>query len=223
MLTQHLHGLPGRLQAAMQSALKGHRGRLTAMMRELHAVSPLATMQRGYSVLRIPDTQRVIGSVTDISPGDRLEALLADGRAELSALRVEPAELTDADQRVLSDTDQTLTDVADAISKVELRGGLRRALDGAQSVNAYLNAEEPWKLLKTDRERGATVLWTALQAISGLRVALSPYLPFTSDGLGEILGFEPVSVWERPELPGGSKLGEVRPLFTKLEADALDE
>jgi methionyl-tRNA synthetase len=96
-------------------------------------------------------------------------------------------------------------------------------MDGAQSVNAYLNAEEPWKLLKTDRGRAATVLWTALQAISGLRVALTPYLPFTSDRLGEILGLDPVSTWERPELVGESGLGEVRPLFTKLEADALDE
>ena len=135
----------------------------------------------------------------------------------------EPAELTEADRQVVAETDATLADVAESISKVELRAGLRRAMDGAQSVNAYLNAEEPWKQLKTDRDRGATVLWTALQAISGLRVALTPYLPFTSDRLGEILGLDTVSTWERPELSGGSTLGEVRPLFTKLEADALDE
>ncbi len=135
----------------------------------------------------------------------------------------EPGPLTDADRAVISETDQTLEDVAAAIGRVELRSGLRRAMDGAQSVNAYLNAEEPWKQLKVDRERGGTVLWTALQAISGLRVALTPYLPFTSERLGEILGLDAVSSWERPELRGGSPLGAVHPLFTKLEPNALDE
>ena len=134
-----------------------------------------------------------------------------------------PGQLTESDLRIITETDQTLSEVAAAIERVELRSGLRRAMDGAQTVNAYLNAEEPWKVLKTDRERGGTVLWTALQAISGLRVALTPYLPFTSDRLGEMLGLDRVSGWDRPELPGGHSLARVKPLFTKLEPDALDE
>ena len=96
-LTQRLQGLPPRLVATMQSSLRGHRERLAAIIRELQAVSPLATMQRGYSVLRTLDAHHVIGSVGDIRPGEHLEALLADGRAELEALRTEHEHRTEGD------------------------------------------------------------------------------------------------------------------------------
>lgn len=134
-----------------------------------------------------------------------------------------PADLTPEDTAILKGVDASINAVSQSIEAVELRGGLRRAMEGAQAVNVYLNAEEPWKQLKVDRQRGGTVLWTALQAIAGLRVALTPYLPFTSDTLGEILGLEPVTDWRRPELPGGQALGTVKPLFTKLDDTALDE
>ena len=97
-------------------------------------------------------------------------------------------------------------------------------MDAASEVNAYLNSEEPWHVLKEDEKRAATILWTAIQAISGIRVALSPYLPWTSARLGEMLGIgAQVTGWERPEVTGGSELGTVGTLFTKLDADALDD
>jgi methionyl-tRNA synthetase len=90
-------------------------------------------------------------------------------------------------------------------------------------VNAYLNSEEPWHVIKENPQRAATILWTAIQAISGIRVALTPYLPWTSARLGEMLGIGPeVTRWERPEVAGGSALGTVETLFTKLDSDALE-
>ncbi len=135
----------------------------------------------------------------------------------------EPGRLTAEDQQVLDATDAMLADVGAAIGRVELRNALRRALEGAQTVNVYLNAQEPWKVVKVDRERGASILWTALQAISGLRVALTPFLPFTSDRLGSMLGLGSVTDWTRPELPAGQAIGPVEPLFTKLDDDVLDD
>ena len=96
-LNQRLQGLPPRLGAAMQSKLRGHREHLAAIIRELHAVSPLATMQRGYGVLRTLDTHRVIGSVSDLRLGEHLEALLADGRAELETVRIEHENTSEGD------------------------------------------------------------------------------------------------------------------------------
>ena len=48
-----------------------------------------------------------------------------------------------------------------------------------------------WHVVKEDPERAGTILWTAIQAISGIRVALTPYLPWTSGRLGEMLGIGP--------------------------------
>ena len=135
----------------------------------------------------------------------------------------EPGQLTPTDEALIASIDKALGTAADHIEAVELRAGLRTAMDAASEVNAYLNSEEPWKALKEDPDRARTVLWAAIQAISGIRVALTPYLPWTSARLGEMLGIGPdVSAWNRPEIAGGTRLGEVTPLFDKLEPDALD-
>ena len=134
-----------------------------------------------------------------------------------------PEHLTEEDQALLSTVDQALETVAGHIAAVELRAGLRAAMETASEVNVYLNATAPWKLVKENPKRAETILWTAIQAISGIRVALSPYLPFTTIRVGEMLGL-PVAVesWDRPVVPAGAALGAIEPLFLKLETDALD-
>jgi methionyl-tRNA synthetase len=135
-----------------------------------------------------------------------------------------PGPLTAEDQQIAEGVDNALTEIAALIDRVELKAGLRAAMDAATTVNVYLNATEPWKLVKTDRERAGTVLWTAIQAISGLRVAFAPYLPFTTGTLGSMIGLGPeVNGWERPDLPAGTTLGEIAPLFRKLEDDIISE
>ncbi len=132
--------------------------------------------------------------------------------------------LTATDEALVASIDKTLSTAAGHIEAVELRAGLRAAMDAASEVNAYLNSEEPWHVMKEDPKRAGTILWTAIQAISGIRVALTPFLPWTSGRLGEMLGIgTEVTGWERPEVVGGTELGIVTTLFTKLDADALDD
>jgi len=119
--------------------------------------------------------------------------------------------------------DKALEATAAHIESVELRAGLGAAMAAAAEVNAYLNAEEPWHVLKEDSGRGGTILWTAIQAISGIRIALSPYLPWSTVRLGAMLGIDVgVGGWDRPVVAGGTSFGEITPLFTKLEPDVLD-
>lgn len=134
----------------------------------------------------------------------------------------EPSQLSSADQEIVDSADRALASTGELIEKVELRAALRAAMEGAGVVNAYLNATEPWKLVKTDPTRAGTVLWTALQAIAGLGVAFSPFLPFTGDRLQAMLGVETVD-WNRPPLPGGTVLGEIAALFAKLPDEVFDE
>ncbi len=127
------------------------------------------------------------------------------------------------DAALLASIDRALADEAALLERVELRAGLRRAMEAAQEVNAYLNATEPWKVIKADRDRAATILATAVQAIAGLRVAFAPYLPFSSARLGTMLGVGgTIAGWQRRPIAAGTRFGEIEPLFAKLEPDALD-
>ncbi len=136
----------------------------------------------------------------------------------------EAGDLTEPDRAILDLGPQTLEAVAGHIEKVELRAGLRSGMDAAGQVNAYLNATEPWKVIKEDHERGGTILWVAIQAIAAIRVALYPYLPHSATTIGEILGTGPnIDSWSAPEVLPGTELGEIVPVFIKLDDDALDD
>jgi len=134
----------------------------------------------------------------------------------------EPGPLADADQDIVDAAVRTLVTTGELIEKVELRAALRAAMEGAGVVNAYLNATEPWKLVRSDPPRAATVLWTSLQAIATLGVAFTPFLPFSSTVLQGILGVEE-SGWTSPDLPGGKSLGEIAPLFAKIPDEVFEE
>jgi methionyl-tRNA synthetase len=128
------------------------------------------------------------------------------------------------DRELVEATDAALAETGRLMNAVELRAALRVAMHAATEVNAYLNAQEPWKVINDDADRAGTVLWTAVQAISGIRVALSPYMPDATEVLGATLGLPATpTAWARPEVPGGTALGEITPLFTKLDADVLDD
>ena len=125
----------------------------------------------------------------------------------------------DDDLAVLATVDGALDVVTDLIERVELRAALRTGMDAAATVNAYLNATEPWKLARSDPERAQVVLSTALAAVAGVRVALSPYLPFSTVTLDDELG--PVDAWQRREPVPGTPIGKPAPLFAKVDMAEL--
>ncbi|HUF95426.1 MAG TPA: methionine--tRNA ligase [Acidimicrobiia bacterium] len=128
------------------------------------------------------------------------------------------------DRQLIEATDAALVETGALLNAVELRAALRVAMHAATEVNAYLNAQEPWKVLNDNVERAGSILWSAIQAISGIRVALAPFIPEATETLGRTLGLPPTPAnWARPEVPGGTELGEISPLFTKLEREVLDD
>ncbi|HSH57058.1 MAG TPA: exodeoxyribonuclease VII large subunit [Halomonas sp.] len=82
---RRLEAASQRLSIAAPRALVRHRERLTAVARELHAVSPLAVLGRGYAILE-DQQERVIRRAADACPGDHLTARLGDGRLALEVL-----------------------------------------------------------------------------------------------------------------------------------------
>tara|TARA_R110000772_G_scaffold103601_1_gene204736 strand:- start:25094 stop:26452 length:1359 start_codon:yes stop_codon:yes gene_type:complete len=77
--------LEQRLQRGMQQQLRGANSQLAHLSQLLDSVSPLATLSRGYSILR--DAQgAVVRDAADVACGDTLEARLARGELRLQVL-----------------------------------------------------------------------------------------------------------------------------------------
>lgn len=75
---QRLDNLVNRLDAGARRKLEREQGRLAVARASLAAVSPLATLARGYAIVRDGDG-RVVRSVQSAAPGEKLNIQMADG------------------------------------------------------------------------------------------------------------------------------------------------
>ena len=76
----HVGDLGDRLRRRVNEQI-GHGGqRLQELSRALNAVSPLATLGRGYAILSDTQTGHVITRLDQVAPGQRVSARLQDGR-----------------------------------------------------------------------------------------------------------------------------------------------
>ncbi|HUS83241.1 MAG TPA: methionine--tRNA ligase, partial [Dehalococcoidia bacterium] len=95
-----------------------------------------------------------------------------------------------------------------------------------QETNRYLDDKAPWKAIREDPQAAAMSLYTALGAINALKVAVYPYLPFTSEKLHGYLGLDGDVAgggWNAVVPPAGQALREPEALFKKLEPLPADE
>ncbi len=111
----------------------------------------------------------------------------------------EPQKLTEADKTLIKEVEDALDEVALQLGQARFQMALKSALAAAAKVNVYLGTEQPWHTIKTDRERAGTVLYVALRCVDNLKTMLTPFLPFSSQKLHRMLGYDDV-IAEQPEV-----------------------
>ncbi|MDO5033025.1 methionine--tRNA ligase [Corynebacterium sp.] len=106
-----------------------------------------------------------------------------------------PSALEEADKEILALAEETFEQAGAALELSKFKQAITAIMHVVGEANAYIAAMEPWKLAKDEsqRERLATVLWTALQVVSDCNTMLTPFLPFTAQKVHETLGRE--GVW----------------------------
>ncbi|MEX1826498.1 exodeoxyribonuclease VII large subunit [Luteibacter sp. CQ10] len=72
-----------RLERAIERMLERHRASLAQQGRTLHAVSPLATLERGYAIV-FDERDAVVRRADDIAIGERVRVMLGEGEMRLS-------------------------------------------------------------------------------------------------------------------------------------------
>jgi len=165
----------------------------------------------------------------------------------------EPGELLDADRRILAAVAAAFETVGALIEEVRFRNAVAEAMRVSTLANQYLAEQAPWALVKTDRLRAATVMFVAVRCVDSIKTLLAPFLPFSSQVVHELLGYDGwlagplesrevteadgsghevltgdydtwVGSWRPSELEPGRRLREPTPLFRKLPPEtAADE
>jgi len=85
-LRQRLDDATELMQSRMEHILTLHRERLRGVAMQLHALSPLLTVARGYAVVRRDDDRQLVTSVQHVQPGDDLTIQVTDGYIHAKAL-----------------------------------------------------------------------------------------------------------------------------------------
>ncbi len=132
----------------------------------------------------------------------------------------QPGALREADREMLAELEGGFEVVGHNIANCHFKDGINAAMAVARAANRYFDEQAPWKQIKVDREAAGTTIYIMLQVLSGLRTLFWPYLPFSSEKLHHLLGFESdISAvrWRPAEVPAGLKLPVPAPLFAKLE------
>jgi methionyl-tRNA synthetase len=163
-----------------------------------------------------------------------------------------PGELTASDQEALAAVASGFASVGELIEQGRFKAALAEAMRLSSVGNQYVDREAPWAAIKEDRERAATILYVALRIVDTLKLIFTPFLPFSSQKLHELLGYEGwlagplefreieeeggakhavltgdytnwVQSWEPSALAPGHKLREPEPLFKKLDPGIVED
>jgi methionyl-tRNA synthetase len=117
------------------------------------------------------------------------------------------------------------TAVPVAFNDLALSQAVEAWMGAVFACNAYIDAQAPWALKKTDTARMETVLATLYICIAQLAVAILPVIPGSAGKLLDAMGMDPElrnfaaigGRWYSPLAEGGFQLDQPKPLFPRLE------
>jgi methionyl-tRNA synthetase len=163
----------------------------------------------------------------------------------------QPGLMTPADVQVLARIDVAFGPIGDLIAACKFKQALGEVMALAREMNKYLDETAPWFQIKADKARTGTTMYVALRAIDSLKVLFAPYLPFSSQQLHRMLGYQDnlsgqqivrefteatrkhaaliydgggvKAQWQPSQLPVGQALGAVAPLFEKLDEKVVEQ
>jgi methionyl-tRNA synthetase len=161
-----------------------------------------------------------------------------------------PGELTERDRRLIADVEAGFEAVGGLLGAARFKAAITEVLRLAALVNQYLGEEQPWQRIKEDRERAATTLFVAIRCVDSLKTLITPFLPFSSQRLHELLGYPDVIApqpsvrefeeeggavhrvlggeydatprWRPSEIPAGRPLPAPTALFKKLDDGVVE-
>ena len=134
-------------------------------------------------------------------------------------------QFTENDQELIKAISEFPAKITASLDQFRFREALAILIDLARTGNKYLAENEPWKLIKTDTERTATIMYLANQVVANLAILSEPFLPHTAIKLKAMLN-QPSLSWNEAGgyeiLSVGHRIAEAKLLFQKIEDSEIE-
>ena len=132
----------------------------------------------------------------------------------------EVSSLGDKEKRLKSISIELVKKFDNNMSRMSINEAIEETLQFVRNINRYFEHMAPWKLVKEDLKSAGTVLYTGAEALRICAVLLSPIMPQRIQILLSVLNTESVDRnWGG--LKSGTRLGDHKPLFPRINSDNL--
>jgi methionyl-tRNA synthetase len=180
---------------------------------------------------------------------NRTATLIAKGFGEIPRA----GELLSEDRALLEAVEQAFDTVGELIERHRQKAALAEAMRTVAEVNKYLSDMAPWRLKgEHERDRLATILHVAAQAVADCNLILSPFLPHGANAVDRVFGgdgriapmpeirevedldggpaypiltgeYSGTPPWRRRPVAVGTPVAKPTPVFTKLDPAVVDD
>lgn len=133
--------------------------------------------------------------------------------------------LNELDIQTIEQIKQYPEKIGRSIEQYRFREALNELMNLARLGNKYLTENEPWKTIKTDPERTATVLNISLQICANLAILSEPFLPFTAEKLRGMLNQDKAFWYEAGNselLEEGKQINPAQLLFEQIDDKQIE-
>jgi len=140
-----------------------------------------------------------------------------------------PGKFTKEDEELIKKIKNSPKEIEELLEKIELKEALQKILELSSNGNKYFQDNKPWELVKTDKERCATILYICANLCRTLSILLFPYLPDSCKKLWNQLnlGKKPEgNVWDSAsglKIESNHKINKPEILFKKIEVEEKNE
>ena len=136
----------------------------------------------------------------------------------------EPTVYDDVDLSTINRISGISDVVGTAIAKNEIENAMREILDFSSSLNRYFQKKKPWE----ESHSAQNTLYVSANAVQSLAILLEPFIPNSAERIWDQLGLDNNvhnQNWSRAsriDMSAYHKIGEIQPLFQKIERRKLD-
>ena len=108
------------------------------------------------------------------------------------------------------------------IENGDVKEGINKIFDFIVFANKYFDENQPWVLVKTDKDKCNSVLFNCVNIISNVNTLLKPYLPFSCEKVEEFLNTK-ISKWEYNTIFNIALSKDIKPLYERYDKSVIVE
>jgi len=155
--------------------------------------------------------------------GNLVHRTLSFGKSKFDGKLSIAADISKKGEAILKQAEDTFVSAEESILAGRFREAIKIVFQLVEEANRFLAKAEPWKTIKTDKDRAETDLAISAHLVKCLASLINPFMPASSKKIADSINLKQEELkWEYPEI-SEIEIGEIEPLFSRVEDETVEE